>query len=180
LYVIPNVFLVQKSSILTNLTFYNSSCRLIFPGVIAAWGRSRRLGKAARARRVLNKMIKLQESGHLDSRPDPYCYTAVINACAHCINDEADKRESLRIAIETYKELEKFGKPNHVTYVNLFNAFGNLLPPSPQRSIAALDVFRTAIQNGFVDSVLIQRLKCKGQIEQHLQFGSCLQNADLY
>jgi hypothetical protein len=106
-------------------------------------------------------MIALQESGRTDdSTPNAFCYTAVINACAFCINDETEKKQALRIAINTYKELENTGTPNHVTYINMLVALQNLLPPSSQRSTAAKDLFENAKRNGFVTLPAIERLKC--------------------
>lgn len=136
---------------------------LISTAVISAWGKSRSIGKSARARRVLNKMIDLHDSGRLDACPNTICYTAVINSCAYCENDDMDKRDALRIAIGTYKDLEKssHSSPNHVTYSTLLTALRNLLPISPKRSLAIKDVFLSAITNGYVDQTVVQRVKCK-------------------
>jgi hypothetical protein len=113
-------------------------------------------------------MIQLHESGRLDARPNTVCYTAVINACAYCENDQLDKRDSLRIAIKTYKDLEKskYGNPNHVTYATLLSALRNLLPTSPQRTVAVQDVFRSAIRDGFADQNVIQQVKCKSTLQE--------------
>jgi hypothetical protein len=105
-------------------------------------------------------MIALQQMGRLDATPNAFCYTAVINACAFCMNDEAEKQHALRIAISTYKKLKKDGTPNHVTYINMLIALQYLLPPSPQRSTAAIDLFENAIRTGFVTQASIERLKC--------------------
>lgn len=132
--------------------------------VISAWAKSRVIGKSFRARSVLDTMIDLHESGQISACPNTICFTAVINACAYCENDEADKRQALRIAIRTYKDLEQsaqYGRPNQVTYSSLLTALRNLLPQSPQRNRAVRDVFESAVKNGFVDSALLQRLKCK-------------------
>ena len=131
-----------------------------FVAVISAWGRARCVGKAINARRVLNKMTTLQEQQRLDTTLNAFCYTAVINACAYCMNDESEQRNALRIAINTYKELDKAGTPNHVTYINMLVALQNLLPPSAQRSAAAKDVFQSAMQHGYVTLGAIKRLKC--------------------
>ena len=133
----------------------------LFIAVISAWSRARCVGKAVNARRVLNKMISLQELHRLDTTPNAFCYTAVINACAYCVNDESEKQNALRIAINTYKELDKNGTPNHVTYINILVALQNLLPPSPQRSTAAKDLFENAKRNGYVSIAAINRMKCK-------------------
>jgi hypothetical protein len=118
------------------------------------------VGKAVHARRILSKMMVLQEQRRLDTIPNTFCYTAVINACAYCMNDESEKRNALSIAINTYKELDRAGTPNHVTYINMLVALQNLLPPSPQRSAAAKDLFQNAMRNGYVSLAAINRIKC--------------------
>lgn len=145
---------------LVYIFFAHRTQLFFFTAVISAWSRVRCVGKATNARRNLNKMIALQELRRLDTTPNAFCYTAVINACAFCINDEAEKKHAIRIAINTYKELEKTGTPNHVTYINMLVALQNLLPPSPQRSTAAKDLFENAKRNGFVTLASIERLKC--------------------
>jgi hypothetical protein len=118
--------------------------------VIAAWARSRSLGKAAHARRLLDRMIELHESSVICAAPNTVVYTAVISA-------------ALRIAIRTFKDLEKssYGRPNHVTYANLLTALRNLLPPCPKRSAAIQDIFQSAVQNGCMDEIVLQRVQCK-------------------
>jgi hypothetical protein len=131
--------------------------------VIAAWARSRSLGKAAHARRLLDRMIELHESSVICAAPNTVVYTAVINACAYCENDDTDRSAALRIAIRTFKDLEKssYGRPNHVTYANLLTALRNLLPPCPKRSAAIQDIFQSAVQNGCMDEIVLQRVQCK-------------------
>jgi hypothetical protein len=64
-------------------------------------------------------------------RPHTICYAAEINACAYCENDHLVKQDSLRVAVQTYKDLEKssYGNTNHVTYATLLSALCNLLSP---------------------------------------------------
>lgn len=132
-----------------------------FAATISAWGRSRKLGKAARARRILTKMIDLHESGALITCPNTHCYTAVINSCAYCENDVSEKREALRIAIATYKELtaSKYGVPSEVTFSTLLTALRNLLPKGKERSSAVQTVFKSAAKDGRVDDLVVRRLQ---------------------
>jgi hypothetical protein len=107
-------------------------------------------------------MIELHDRGELRAKPNTICFTAVINSCAYCENDDVGKREALRIAIATYKDLEKSGnKANNVTYLSLLTAIRNLLPGSPKRDLAVKDVFISAANNGYVDDLVLQRAKCK-------------------
>jgi len=110
-------------------------------------------------------MIHLHDQGLLEARPNTICYTAVINCCAytlekHCA-DEVDRRAALRIAIQTFKELEQlsYAKPNEVTYSSLLTALRNLLPPSDSRSAAIQTVFQSAATKGYVDPLVVQRVK---------------------
>lgn len=132
-----------------------------FASTISAWGRSRKFDKALRAREVLNRMIDLYESGRLHARPNTHCFTAVINSCAYCENDEVEKNAALRIAISTYKDLcaSEYGPPNEVTFSSLLTALRNLLPVSKERTSAALNVFRSAAKEGLVDNIVVKRLQ---------------------
>lgn len=132
-----------------------------FASTIAAWSKSRKLGKALRARLVLNRMIDLHESGQLSACPNTHCFTAVINSCAYCENDVIEKRNALRIAIATYKDLGKldYGDPNEVTFSTLLAALRNLLPESKERTSAMSTVFRSAAEDGRVDDLVVRRVQ---------------------
>ena len=132
-----------------------------FASAIAAWAKSRRFGKAVRARKLLNRMVQLYEAGHVKAGPNTHCYTAVINACAYCENEAVDKRNALKIAIATYKELcaSSYGTPNKVTYLALLTALRNLLPPGTERTAAVQTVFRNAARDGHVDYQVIRRVQ---------------------
>jgi pentatricopeptide repeat protein len=52
----------------------------IFGLTIFAWGRSRKLGKMVRARRLLDKMIQMKKDGVITTWPNAHCYGGVINA----------------------------------------------------------------------------------------------------
>lgn len=121
------------------------------------------MGKAFRARQILNRMIELHDNGTFElAHPNTPCYTAVINCCAYSeYFDDFDKQTALRIAIETFKELEKspHAQPNEVTYSNLLTAIRNLLPASDSRNAVVRDVFQSAAAKGYCDPLVVQRLK---------------------
>ena len=50
-------------------------------------------------------MIKLHESGIISASPNIFSYTAVINSCAFCENDELEKR-GLKFQFDTEEGLE--------------------------------------------------------------------------
>ena len=107
-------------------------------------------------------MKSLHEKQVIASPPNTHCYTAVINSCAYCVGDAAEKRQALEIALATYKELERtpaHGKPNHVTYATMVAALTNLLPPSESRSAAVTSIFKRCNETGQVDGLVIKRLQ---------------------
>jgi hypothetical protein len=58
-----------------------------FAVTLAAWSKSQELGKAVRAYALLRKRQTLHDvdDGPRVPAPNAYCYTAVLNACAHVI-----------------------------------------------------------------------------------------------
>jgi len=129
-----------------------------FSATISAWGRSRKFGKAMQARKILDRMIDLYESGQIDAAPNTHCYTAVINTCAHCVNDALEMQNAVRIAISTYKDLTKsdYGKANEVTYAAMITALRNLLPAGEARSSAVEKIFKSAASSGYVDDAVLR------------------------
>lgn len=130
---------------------------------IDAWAKSRNIDKAVRASNVLDKMNKLYESGVECAKPNAVCITAVINACAYSESDPFQKRSALKIAIGTYKSLQKMQdvQANTATYVNMITAIRNLVEQGNGRDAALKSIFDDACQVGLVDSMVIQRTKCK-------------------
>ena len=126
---------------------------------IAAWATTRKLGKAARARAILAKMIKLHESGIISASPNIFSYTAVINSCAFCENDELEKREALQIAVKTYKESLKHATPNRVTFTTMLKALNHLLPACEKRAAAIETIFQKCAEDGQVGASVLRMLE---------------------
>ena len=130
---------------------------------ISAWSKSRKFGKVAKARAILDKMISLHEAGVISARPNDYCYTAVINACAYCENDSVEKRDALRIFVSTYKEMTNSSrsdlKPNHITFSCSIAALRKLLPPGQERVAAVKAVFKKCCEEGMCDKHVLLRLR---------------------
>jgi hypothetical protein len=135
---------------------------------ISAWAKTRKFGKAARARAILVKMIKMHKSGLIAATPNVHSYTAVINSCAYCENDALEKRDALQIAVKTYKELIHLGYegPNQVTFCTVIVAIRNLMPASEKRAAAIKTIFRTCAENGQVADNVLQRLKSTMDVDQ--------------
>ena len=129
--------------------------------MISAWARTRKFGKAARARAILTKMKELNKAGVISAKPNAYCYTTVINSCAYCERDSIDQGQALRIAIETYKEMlgEEDEGPNAVTFSTLLTAFRNLMPPDETRAQAVGAVFKKCTNDGYVSDLVLRRLQ---------------------
>ncbi|CAJ1941407.1 unnamed protein product [Cylindrotheca closterium] len=132
-----------------------------FTSTISAWGKTRKFGKAARARSILSKMIKMHQNGVIKAKPNVHAYTAVINSCAYCENDLLEKRDALQIAVKTYKELvaSEHAKPNQVTFATLLTALRNLMPAGEKRAAAAKTVFQHCADAGLVTELVLKRLQ---------------------
>ena len=110
----------------------------------------------------------MHESGAIPATPNTHCYTAVINGCAYCENDELERRDALQIAIKTYKELtdSKYGKPNHVTFSTVITALRNLTPASEKRAAAVSTVFKQCADAGEVSEFVLRRLQSALNLDQ--------------
>ena len=106
-------------------------------------------------------MSDLYESGTIPAAPNTACYTAVINSCAYTMDETSEKREALKIALETYKEIEQttYGQPNRITYATLIAALANLLPPGEQRTSAIEKIFKRCCERGQTDMLVMRRLE---------------------
>mmetsp|Transcript_16907 Transcript_16907/g.27432 ORF Transcript_16907/g.27432 Transcript_16907/m.27432 type:complete len:157 (+) Transcript_16907:118-588(+) len=106
-------------------------------------------------------MASLYKSGIVETPPNGYCYTAVINACAYCEDDAIEKRDALKIFVETYKEVNNRTDlhPNHVFFKTVLTALRKLLPRSEQRKSAVSTVFKKCIECGMCDSSVLRSLE---------------------
>lgn len=139
-----------------------------FNSVISAWARTRKFGKAARAKAILNRMVELKETGVITAVPNAHCYTSVINSCAYCEKDSLEKRQALRIAIETYKEMLASGAegPNQLTFSTLVAALRNLMPPDEKRAAAIQTVFKKCADDGQVSDLFLRRVQSSLNMDQ--------------
>ena len=113
-------------------------------------------------------MVELKETGVIGSAPNAHCYTAVINSCAYCENDPLEKRQALRIAVETYKEMLSADAegPNQITFSTLITALRNLMPPDETRAMAIRTVFKKCADNGHVSDLFLRRVKSSLSMDQ--------------
>jgi hypothetical protein len=132
-----------------------------FAAAISAWSRSRKFGKAFRAKAILDKMVAMSESGSIKAAPNSYCYTSVINSCAYCIDDSVEKRDSLQVFVDVYKQMNTVEdmELSHVTFATVLLALRNLLEPGEKRSSAARTVFKKVIEKGLCSVPVLNRLK---------------------
>jgi Pentatricopeptide repeat domain/PPR repeat len=132
-----------------------------FAATISAWARSRKFGKASRAKAILDRMTSLSEAGVVTSTPNAYCYTSVINACAYCINDSLEKRDSLQIFIDVYKRMNKAENMEYsdLTFSTVLLALRNLLQPGEKRTAAVKTVFKKITEEGLCSETVLYRLR---------------------
>ena len=108
-------------------------------------------------------MTALNEAGAIRSRPNDYCYTAVINACACCENDSLEKRDALKTFVATYKNITDSNRedlrPNQITFSCAIAAVRKLLAPSQERAAAVKAVFKKCTDEGMCDIHVLRRLR---------------------
>eukprot|EP00535_Pseudo-nitzschia_heimii_P008023 CAMPEP_0197179612 /NCGR_PEP_ID=MMETSP1423-20130617/4497_1 /TAXON_ID=476441 /ORGANISM="Pseudo-nitzschia heimii, Strain UNC1101" /LENGTH=831 /DNA_ID=CAMNT_0042629539 /DNA_START=162 /DNA_END=2657 /DNA_ORIENTATION=+ len=139
-----------------------------FASSISAWAKSRKFGKATRAKAILDKMKSSYTAGIIKSPPNIYCYTAVINACAHAERDSIEKRDALQVFLATYKAMmnDKDVVPNNVTFATVLTALRNLLPADDKRTDATRRVFQKCVDLGMCNITVTQRLQSLLSTEQ--------------
>lgn len=103
----------------------------------------------------------MYKSGIIVSPPNAICFTAVINSCAYCAKDSFEKRDALKIFVETYKELmdDVTIRPSYVTFSTVLTAIRNLLPPSDKRVAVVNTVFKKCAEFGMCNDVVISKLQ---------------------
>ena len=107
-------------------------------------------------------------SGAIQSRPNDYCYTAVINACAYTERDEIERRDALQVFVATYKEMldEEGVVPNNVTFFTAFAALRHLLPADQRRADAVVTIFNKCTELGMCAPAVAKRLETVLDTEQ--------------
>jgi hypothetical protein len=115
-------------------------------------------------------MSSLYESGKIQSPPNEYCYTSVINACAFCENDTLEKRDALKVFADVYKHVisgrDPNLHPNQATFSCAIVALRRLLPPSPERTEAVKKVFNKCTEEGMCDQNVLRSLR--RTVENHV------------
>lgn len=147
---------------------YVHNARFTTKIAISAWAKSRKFGKATRARAVLDKMKSYFALGVIKSPPNIYCYTAVINACAYTERDSIEQRDALEVFVTTYKEMinQEDVIPNNVTFFTALTALRTLLPPDQRRADAVGTVFKKCTELGMCTPSVIKRLQSVLGVEQ--------------
>jgi len=147
-------------------TYYNGDISMrpsvvSYTSTINAWVRSLDSDKAVRAQKILERMKQVHKDGNTDAKPNTVTYTSVINACAKCRGNQQERDEAIRIAYNTFKELEleNYGDPNHVTYMTFIKAVGKLMPIGEKRDAILSTTFRKACRDGQVSENCLLQLK---------------------
>jgi hypothetical protein len=106
-------------------------------------------------------MTSLYESGIIKSSPNAHCFTAAISSCGYCENDTIEKRDALKIFVETYNKLMNDVKvqPNHVTFATVLTTIRRLYPENDERVEIVKRVFNKCTASGMCNDGVIGRLQ---------------------
>jgi len=155
--------LLTRMERIYNLT-NNTNARVVpdvvtYSTIITTYARSNKPNKAKHAITLLQKMIKSYDAGNTNAKPSIYTFNACLNACAYTTHPN-EKNNAFLIAITILLSLEKYTKPDHVTYGTLLRAFSNLLSEDvDRRNHVVTNVFTQCRKEGMVGSLVIQQMK---------------------
>ena len=151
----------RAESILNELVASRTANADSYQGVIIAWAKSRRSGKAQHAYRILHRMIDDFKGGNSNCRPTTQVYTAVINAAAFSNGDRKEEQEAFEIATNTLNELYNctYCDTNSAAMGTFIKACGRLEVPTDillENSIE--ETFREACRLGIVDRFVLTQM----------------------
>ena len=151
----------RAESILNELVASRTANADSYQGVIIAWAKSRRSGKAQHAYRILHRMIDDFKGGNRNCRPTAQVYTAVINAAAFSNGDRKEEQEAFEIATNTLNELYNCTHcdTNAAAMGTFIKACGRLEVSADillEKSIE--ETFREACRLGIVDRFVLTQM----------------------
>ena len=135
---------------------------VIYNQVIDYWAKTQSVrGHFLKARGVLDRQIKMYESGVRKCRPDVMSYTSVMAACASTFGTKREKRRAFDLAHNTFIEScrAKHTQPNDVTYGIMFKAVGRLLHTRDERDRYARTLFKLCCEDGCLGEMAFNRMK---------------------
>jgi hypothetical protein len=128
-----------------------------------AWAKSKEPHKAAKIRKMLDQMLyAYKATGQSHLKPSDIPFNTVLNACAFSSlgTSEEERREAIKIAVSTYKEMRKEGvDATTVTYGNMIKCIANLMPQGDSRTRMALQVFDKCCEDGLVGNLVWNEIR---------------------
>jgi tetratricopeptide (TPR) repeat protein len=133
-----------------------------FTMVILSLARCPRGGNAAKARTLLEQLVKFyEESGDESLRPNEYPYNYVLNCAANTLGTTEEKIQAFQVATKTYQDMRKsfLVKPDSFTYAFWIKACNNLLPKTELYDKCVTLGFEQCKQDGLVSQEVLHRLQ---------------------
>jgi len=115
--------------------------------------------KARGAIETLKRLIASYEGGNVRAKPSIITFNACLNACAYTTLSE-EKTDAFLFVLSTLVSLEKYTKPDHITYGTLMRALSNLLrEDDDRRNRVVRSVWAQCVEEGMVGSMVLQQMK---------------------
>lgn len=132
-----------------------------YTSVITAFARSRIPDKAAKSLVILQRMIDSYENGNLEAKPRIHAFNACLNACAFTTSRiDQHQMEAFLITVSIILLLQKYSKPDSLTYSTVLRACSRLLARDDERrDFISQSIFNRACREGQVDKMVIEQLK---------------------
>jgi len=128
--------------------------------VITTYARSNNVPHKARgAIETLKRLIASYEGGNVRAKPSIITFNACLNACAYTTVRE-EKTDAFLFVLSTLVSLEKYTKPDHITYGTLMRALSNLLrEDDDRRNRVVQSVWAQCREEGMVGIMVLQQMK---------------------
>ena len=138
----------------------------VFPDIISytttitTFARSSLPGKARNAKRILDKMIDMNNSGENPNiQISIYPFNACLNACAYTFNRQ-EKVMAFKVVVDTLVLTRKFCKPDHTTYGTILKAWRTLIPKHDDtRQSVVTSSFKQCCEEGFAGQLVMRQLQ---------------------
>lgn len=138
--------------------------KLSFTATINAWARADSADKAARAKALVDEMVKRYKAGELSMKPDVFVFTVLIKSCAH---SKVNQAYAWSVALKALDALEtpEYGPPNEIAYATMMTAINRLCVSSEERDRLFEDVIRRCGERGLLSNQVLHEMN-RGGIAQ--------------
>ena len=140
--------------------------RRVYSAVQNVWSRSKEKKKAYETKKLLQTLrLKQMETDDMDYTPQLRQWNNVLNACVYTRGNQREKKEAMKILVETFNEMRNLDdidgmtvKPNHVSYGLFLKGCTYLLPASEQKESIVENIFRKCCRDGHVSEFVFTSL----------------------